>query len=631
MDLKDRIGAWLTTGGCFFRVWAPNAAQVNVILQSGTQWNSTAAVVRNALTNANGYWSATVPGVTAGQLYRYEIKTPAGTVLERLDAAARSVISSDLTRDDPSSQNASIVVRADTYPWVPFTTPRFEDFIVYQCHIGTFAGYNDQFNKTWASFADIESKLGYLRELGFNCVQPMPVQEFSGGRSWGYDPASYVAPETTYGTPDSLRHFVNAAHQQGLAVIFDVVYNHTGPDDNSLWEYDGYTNQGGIYFEGGQMTDWGIGPAWQKPQVQDYFYQNARMYLEDYNADGLRFDVTTQINGNYLKLTMARLRQDFPNKYFIAEHLPDNPWIIDQGQFCATWASRSHLECQRALNGEDSLNKVISFLGWDGYDHAWNLVKYTLGSHDDIGDEDGGNAEDGLTNWDSAHRYLVDKLGGRENWWARAKCRLAWAAQRRHAGHADDVHGVGVPYGVPLCLLGLLGRRSRRQWRPPVQLEHRRRPDWDRNAPAGCRVQRRPLEQPCASGRQPVDPARGSDQPSRRLRARTLRQHRACRGEPERADLQQLQLRCANRRPRRPMDSDPLHAGRHFWRLGQRGQCLLRALDPGRRQHLHQPAEVERGDLLPEVMAHRQELCESVRAGYAETGNRTGDRSRWDR
>ena len=152
------------------------------------------------------------------------------------------------------------------------------------------------------------------------------------------------------------------------------------------------------------------------------------MYLEYYNADGLRFDATTQINGNYLKLTMARLREDFPDKYFLAEHLPDNPWIINEGRFCATWVSRSHLECQRALNGQDPLNKVKSFLGWDGYDHGWNLVKYTLGSHDDVGDEDGGDAQNGLTNWDAAHRYLVDKLGGRANWWARAKCRLAWAS-----------------------------------------------------------------------------------------------------------------------------------------------------------------------------------------------------------
>ena len=361
------------------------------------------------------------------QMYRFEVTKQDGGILQRLDAAGRDVQSSELTRDDPSSRNGSIVLGTDPFLWVPFHTPRFENFLIYQCHIGTFAGRNDQFNKRWAGFADVESKLGYIRDLGFNCVQPLPVQEFSGDRSWGYNPASLFAIESSYGSPYNLQHFVDAAHRHGLAVIFDVVFNHVGPDDNSLWEYDGNTHEGGIYFDGGQNTDWGRGPAWWKREVQDFYYQNARLYLEYYHADGLRFDVTTQINGNHLKLVIERLRRDFPDKYFIAEHLPDHPWIVQEGQFCATWMARSHHECQRALAGNDALNKVKSFLGWDGYDHAWNVVKYALGSHDDIGDQEKGDAEHGLSNWDSRHRYFVDQFGGRENWWARAKSRLAWA------------------------------------------------------------------------------------------------------------------------------------------------------------------------------------------------------------
>lgn len=441
MDLNDRIGAWLTPAGCFFRVWAPNAVQVTVLVQDGPYWEVTDTILRQELTKAGGYWSATVPGVRPYQMYRFEIRTSSGGLLQRLDAAARDVLSSELTRDDPSLRNASIVLGTEAFPWARFDTPRFENFIIYQCHIGSFAGRGDRFNKTWASFADIESKLGYIRDLGFNCIQPLPVQEYAGDRSWGYNPASFFAPESSFGSPYSLQHFVDAAHRAGLAVIFDVVYNHAGSTDNALWEYDGFTKDGGIYFEGGQDTDWGRGPAWWKQEVQDYFYQNARMYIENYKADGLRFDVTTQIDGNHLKLVMARLRQDFPDKYFIAEHLPDHPWIINDGHFSATWVARSHHECQRGLAGQDPLNKVKSFLGWDGYNHAWNLVKYTLGSHDDIGDQQSGDAEHGLTNWDTRHRYFVDQLGGREDWGARAKCRLAWALN------------VAMP-GTPLMFMG---------------------------------------------------------------------------------------------------------------------------------------------------------------------------------
>jgi 1,4-alpha-glucan branching enzyme len=320
-----------------------------------------------------------------------------------------------------------VVLDTDQSSWVPFRTPAFENFIIYQFHVGSFAGRADQFGHELATFQDVESKFSYIREMGFNCIEPLPVHEFAMDRSWGYNPASFFAPESSYGSPHDLAHFVDTAHGHGLAVIFDVVYNHAGPGDNILWEFDGYTNEGGIYFEGGQPTHWGRGPAWWKQEVQDFFYQNARMFLEEYCADGLRFDVTTQINGEHLKLVLNRLRQEFPDKYFIAEHLPDHPWIVETGQFCATWDAEVHHECQRALLGQESLEKVKAILGWDGYPHAWNLVKYTLGSHDDVGDQQNGNAEDGLTNADKRHRYLIDHLGGRENWWARAKCRLAWA------------------------------------------------------------------------------------------------------------------------------------------------------------------------------------------------------------
>jgi len=428
MDLRDRIGARLTPAGVFFRVWAPHAAEVSVLIQDEPYWEQADLTAEHALERRGDYWSATVSGVRVGQLYRFQITSANGSIIERIDPASRDVVSSSLTRTgDPHNHNGSIVVNSESFPWAPFATPRFENFLIYQLHVGSFAGRGDDVDKPVASFRDVESKLSYIRDMGFNCIQLLPIHEFAMDRSWGYNPASFFAPESAYGLPSDLMHLVDTAHQNGLAVIFDVVYNHAGPGDNVLWEFDGYNQEGGIYFEGGQMTHWGRGPAWWKQEVQDFFYQNARMFFEDYGADGLRFDVTTQINGEHLRRVIDRLRRDFPSKYLIAEHLPDNPWIVRHGGFCATWDADSHHQCQRALDGQEPQRKVLSFLGWDGYDSAWNLVKYTLGSHDDIGDQDNGNAEDGLTNWDSRHRYLVDQLGGRDDWRARSKCRLAWA------------------------------------------------------------------------------------------------------------------------------------------------------------------------------------------------------------
>ena len=414
---------------------------VLVVVQTGQSWDSAQRVATTALTRTGDYWSATVPDVRRGQLYRFRLTTADGTVLDRLDPAARDVLSSELTRDDPASRNASIVETGHDFPWAPFEPPRFENFVIYQLHIGTFAGRGDDRPTGWATFAEASRKLGYIRDLGFTCVQPLPVQEYAMERSWGYNPASFFAPESSYGSPAELRQFVDAAHRSGLAVVFDVVYNHFGHSDNVLWEYDGHRDNGGIYVEGGQQTPWGPGPAWWKEEVQDFFYQNARMYFEEYRADGLRFDATTQLNGHHLRRVVGRLRDEFPDRYLVAEHLPDDPWIIGEGRFHATWHADAHHETQRALAGQDPLRKIRGVLGWDGYDHAWNLVKYLLGSHDDIGDQQEGDAEDGLTDWDRRHRYLVDQLGGRDDWTARAKCRLAWALN------------VAMP-GTPMLFMG---------------------------------------------------------------------------------------------------------------------------------------------------------------------------------
>jgi 1,4-alpha-glucan branching enzyme len=450
MDDRHRLGARLWPAGCYFRVWAPHARQVSVVVQGGDHWDSAGpAAVTDLVRGADDHWTAVVPGVTAGALYRFRIVTADGSVIERLDPAARDVISSQLVRTDPLNRNASVVLTAAEYPFAPFVPPRFENYVIYQLHVGTFAGRGDDHDTEWATFAQVESKLGYVRELGFTCVELLPVHEYARDRSWGYNPATLFAPESSYGSPHDLRHFVDAAHRAGLAVVFDVVHNHLDKDDNVLWDYDGYDRDGGIYFEDGPETPWGRGPAWWKREVQEFYYQNARMYLEEYHADGLRYDATRYVDGAQLAKAVGRLRADFPDRYIVAEHLPDDPWVTHDGAFCATWASRVHHETQRALAGQDPVRKVRGTLGWHGYDHAWNLVTYTSGSHDDVGDQEEGNAENGLTNWDARHRYLVDQLGGRDDWTARAKCRLAWALNAAGPGNPMMFMGSECLQGAP--------------------------------------------------------------------------------------------------------------------------------------------------------------------------------------
>ncbi|MCJ7603689.1 MAG: alpha-amylase family glycosyl hydrolase [Desulfobulbaceae bacterium] len=435
-------GATLAENGYFFRVWAPHASEVQLIGNFNALYNNGALGVHYLTKDTDDYWFGFVPGAAAGNLYKYALLNPGGPDnnggwIYRLDPLCKdskhSYNGGSLNEQASLSYNASIIVDP-TYAWAPFNSPSYNDYIIYQLHIGSFAGMNDGLSMAGhggdgkvAWLSDVETKLQYIRDMGFNAIELLPVCEFSRDRSWGYNIALYNTPESAYGSPDQLRHFVNEAHKKGLAVIFDLVWNHDGPQDSSLYEFDGYYKDGGIYREGGWDTNWGRGPAWWKQEVQDFFFENARMFIEDYKADGLRFDHTASMDGMKLKEVIWRVRSTYPGKYLIAEHGDGDPWITTTGNFDATWSGKVHHEFQRACNDQDPVNKIEGILGWTGYAHPWNIIKYLTGCHDDIGDQGNGNAEDGLTNWDKRHRYFSDLFGGRDNWYARAKCRLGWA------------------------------------------------------------------------------------------------------------------------------------------------------------------------------------------------------------
>ncbi len=150
--------------------------------------------------------------------------------------------------------------------------------IIYECHIGTFTPEG--------TFDAAAGKLGYLRDLGVTHVELMPVCEFPGARGWGYDGVDLYAPHHSYGGPDGMKRFVDAAHGHGLGVILDVVYNHLGPEGNYLARF-------GPYFTDRYRTPWGDAvnlDDQDSDQVRRFFCDNALMWLRDYRVDGLRID-----------------------------------------------------------------------------------------------------------------------------------------------------------------------------------------------------------------------------------------------------------------------------------------------------------------------------------------------------
>jgi 1,4-alpha-glucan branching enzyme len=474
------MGANPHAGGCTFRVWAPNASAVHVAFLSEDWAKGNHPMSREPGNGA--YWSCDVDvdvhgsPVGPGAEYQYVIDNkdgkPAGAGGEnwRPDAYSRDVNDTDAVTNDPEDVSSLVVdPRNDWGPgrqWTPFGTPRFDDLVLYQVHTGSFAGLNDGLpapGRT-ATFDTVSAKLDYVRGLGFNALALLPLGEFRGTAGLGYAPTNWFAPETAYGSPASLRRFVDLAHSKGLAVLFDVVYNHGATEGNRLWNYDGQDRDGGIYFEDGGDSEFGHRPAHWKLDVKNFFLDNARMWLDEYRGDGLRFDVAHGIARDSLKHVIGNLRLNpfWRDKYFVAEWTGDDrgawPGVVYDLGFNAVWEMDSAFAFRRAVGGDDpvgNMEKVITL----GFGNHWNKVLYLLGSHDNIRDGQSGNDRTG-----GVHLYPAQYFGGRGNWHGRAQCRMGWAL-------------TAASPGVPMMFMGCEGHHHGYWWpnadRNPAHDDHR--------------------------------------------------------------------------------------------------------------------------------------------------------------
>ena len=277
------LGATPHPGGTTFCVWAPNATAAGVRLLTA---GSTVAMTGHP----GGYWAADVPGVAAGERYQYDIRAGGTALGPRVDPYAREL-------DVVGQDRWAVVYDEAAFDWGSHAgrSPGWSELVIYEMHIGTF---NERPGQEVGTFADARARLPYLAGIGVNAVELLPPSQFDGELSWGYNPTDPFAVESFYGGPDALKAFVRGAHELGIAVIIDVVYNHLGTTDNDLWAFDGPTPPpGGIWFypDWRQQTGWGARPDYGRPEVRRYLVDNALMWLEEQRADGLRFDATAWI------------------------------------------------------------------------------------------------------------------------------------------------------------------------------------------------------------------------------------------------------------------------------------------------------------------------------------------------
>jgi 1,4-alpha-glucan branching enzyme len=462
------MGANLSPTGVTFRVWAPNATGVHVS-RKAEGWTKANPMAREP-SNAE-YWSCDIPNLTAGDEYQFVIDNQGEHW--RADARSRDV------NDDDQTDVSSFVVDP-TFQWSTFSTPRFDELILYQVHVGSFAGMNDNLACPGgtATFDTFAKKLEYIKNLGFNALALLPLSEFPSTINMGYAPSNFFAPETAYGSPASLRALVDLAHQKDLAVIFDVVYNHASTQSNRLWNYDGDDHDGGIYFEKGGDSPFGHKLAHWKIDVKNFCLDNARMWLDEYRGDGLRFDVAHGIARDSLTHILSGLRANpfWKDKFFIAEWDGNdrNNWpdVIHNIGFNAVWEMDSVFAFSRAVARNDAIGNIKKLINL-GFDNHWNRVVYLLGSHDNIRDGEGGHA-------DQTPRFPIERFGGRTSWFARAQCRMGYAL-------------TAFSPGVPMLFMGCEGHHHGYWWpnpdNNPVHNDHRL--DWSiMGDPIGAPMQR---------------------------------------------------------------------------------------------------------------------------------------------
>jgi maltooligosyltrehalose trehalohydrolase len=250
-------------GRTSFNVWAPDHDVVTLVLGDDRE------VVLER--DHAGYHAAVVDGAGPGTRYRYRL--------------GEELLADPASRLQPEGVHGPSAVVDVAFPWTDqaWRSPPLAEWVVYELHVGTFTPEG--------TFAAAAERLADLAALGVRAVELMPIAQFPGGRNWGYDGVLPFAAQDTYGGPDGLRAFVDAAHSHGLAVVVDVVYNHLGPEGNRLGEW-------GPYFTSDYRTPWGDALNFAgagSDEVRRYFVESAIWWIAGCHVDGLRLDAVHAI------------------------------------------------------------------------------------------------------------------------------------------------------------------------------------------------------------------------------------------------------------------------------------------------------------------------------------------------
>lgn len=290
---------------------------------------------------------------------------------------------------------------ADDFIWSSndYIRPSLDTLIIYELHVDDFSAQgNGQ-----GTFLDVIDRLDHLKMAGINAIELLPITEFPGTHSWGYDPQLMSAVEENYGTPEEFMRLVDEAHSRGIAVIIDLVWNHI-KSTSPIWEiqpdYDLnpyiklHTDLNPNEAEGSWgMLDWDH----FNTNTIDYINRVNKIWVDEYRVDGFRFDAMYMIGWDMqqqeygIPAWSTELRNHDPTIYQIAEHLPSNPWLIENTDLSSGWHDSFHDRLLNDVHGQSlstmSIMRQIvglhEYSDWgDPYNSRTQAVKYMV-SHDE--------------------------------------------------------------------------------------------------------------------------------------------------------------------------------------------------------------------------------------------------------
>ncbi len=320
-EIFEKMGAhpkkYKGKNGMYFAVWAPHAEQIGVVGDFNS-WDPEANAMKPLADS--GIWEAFVPGIAAGELYKYAITTKSGKILFKADPYAFSA--------EYRPGTASVTTDLSDFQWGDdawidkrgSADPMNAPMSIYEVHLGSWRRKNRPEKDGCYTYVEAAKELAdYVTDMGYTHVELMGIAEHPYDGSWGYQVTGYFAPTSRYGTPQEFMYFINYMHKKGIGVILDWVPAHFPRDAHGLSEFDGEALYEYADPRKGEHPDWGTKVFdYSKYEVDNFLIANAIYWVEKYHVDGLRVDAVASM----LYLDYGRDNGSWiPNRYGSNENL----------------------------------------------------------------------------------------------------------------------------------------------------------------------------------------------------------------------------------------------------------------------------------------------------------------------